>query len=81
MRCTHPSAVTGCHMNFSVFKPTIADPKAAVPAMFWLSGLTCTDENFVTKAGSAFQKAQEEGIAIVICDTSSRNAVEGDSER
>ena len=39
----------------------------------WLSGLTCTDENFVQKAGpTAFAKAEEEGVALIIPDTSPR---------
>jgi S-formylglutathione hydrolase len=57
-------------MVFSVFLP----PQAAngpVPALYYLSGLTCTDENFVAKAG-AQQYAAEHGIAIVAPDTSPR---------
>lgn len=41
------------------------------PALFWLSGLTCDDTNFSTKAG-AFESAEREGIALVIPDTSPR---------
>ena len=42
-----------------------------MPVLYWLSGLTCTDENFVQKAG-AQQHAAEHGIAIVCPDTSPR---------
>ncbi len=69
-RYAHHSAVLGCDMHFSVYLP----PQAAssrVPVLYWLSGLTCTDENFVTKAG-AQQFAAEFGVAIVTPDTSPR---------
>jgi S-(hydroxymethyl)glutathione dehydrogenase/alcohol dehydrogenase len=69
-------------MNFSVFKPTLPDPTSPLPAMYWLSGLTCSDENFVTKAGSAFEAAARNNVALVIPDTSPRGGkrVEGDDE-
>ena len=57
-------------MTFSIFLP----PQAAVgsvPLVYWLSGLTCTDENFVTKAG-AQRYAAELGLAVVAPDTSPR---------
>ncbi|GMH66689.1 hypothetical protein TrRE_jg2033, partial [Triparma retinervis] len=73
-RCTHPSTSTGCSMSFTIFKPTLPDPTSPIPAMFWLSGLTCSDDNFVTKAGSAFEAASRNNIAIVIPDTSPRGA-------
>lgn len=60
----------GCQMNFSVFLPSRAAHEA-VPVLYWLSGLTCTDENFVTKAGVQ-RYAEEQGIAIVAPDTSPR---------
>ncbi len=69
-RYAHRSAALGCDMHFSVYLP----PQAAssrVPVLYWLSGLTCTDENFVTKAG-AQQFAAEFGVAIVAPDTSPR---------
>jgi len=70
LQYTHPSAVLSCNMRFSIFLP----PQAAegnVPVIYWLSGLTCTDENFVQKAG-AQQFAAEHGVAIVAPDTSPR---------
>jgi len=57
-------------MDFSVFLPGQAGSKA-VPVLYWLSGLTCTDQNFVTKAG-AQKYAADSGIALVIPDTSPR---------
>lgn len=70
VRYQHASAVLNCEMQFSVFIP----PQAAtqnVPALYWLSGLTCSDENFSTKAG-AQRVAAELGIALIIPDTSPR---------
>lgn len=69
-RYQHFSDVLGCEMTVSVFLP----PQAAngpVPVLYWLSGLTCTDENFVTKAG-AQRYAAEQGVALVAPDTSPR---------
>lgn len=57
-------------MTFSIYLPKEAEANK-VPLLYWLSGLTCTDENFVTKAGAqAF--ASKHGIAIVAPDTSPR---------
>ena len=70
VRHKHNSAVLNCDMQFSVFLP----PQAAerkVPALYWLSGLTCSDENFSVKAG-AQRVAAELGIALIIPDTSPR---------
>ncbi len=69
-RYKHSSAVLGCDMVFSVYLPPAA-AFGAVPVVYFLSGLTCTDENFVTKAG-AQQFAAEYGIAVVAPDTSPR---------
>jgi S-formylglutathione hydrolase len=57
-------------MTFSVYLPPQAE-KAKVPALYWLSGLTCTDDNARTKAG-AQRYAAEHGIALVFPDTSPR---------
>jgi len=70
LRYKHQSAVLGCEMTFSIYLPPQAQ-KGSVPVLYWLSGLTCTDENFVQKAG-AQQHAAEHGIAIVCPDTSPR---------
>ncbi len=69
-RYQHASAVCRCTMTFSVYLP----PRAAqepVPAVYWLSGLTCTDDNFRVKAG-AQRYASELGLALIIPDTSPR---------
>ncbi|GJM02255.1 MAG: S-formylglutathione hydrolase [Rhodomicrobium sp.] len=69
-RFEHQSESCNCKMTFSIYLPKEAE-QTAVPLLYWLSGLTCTDENFVTKAG-AQQYASEHGIAIVAPDTSPR---------
>ncbi|TQV72605.1 S-formylglutathione hydrolase [Exilibacterium tricleocarpae] len=72
LRFTHSSEVLDCDMHFSVYLPPRAET-APVPVLYWLSGLTCTDENFVAKAG-AQQFAAREGVALVAPDTSPRGA-------
>ena len=66
--CRHDSAATGTPMRFSVFVPQANGP---VPYLIWLSGLTCTEDNFTTKAG-AYAAAARAGVAIVAPDTSPR---------
>lgn len=69
-RFRHSSEVLGCDMHFSLYlPPQVAERK--VPLLYWLSGLTCTDENFVHKAG-AQRYAAEHGIALLAPDTSPR---------
>jgi len=69
-RYQHQSSSCDCEMTFSVYLPPQARG-GAVPALYWLSGLTCTDDNARTKGG--FQRfAAEHGIAIVFPDTSPR---------
>lgn len=70
LRFKHHSETLNCAMNFSVYLPPGAK-SGQVPVLYWLSGLTCTDENFVTKAG-AQRYAAEHGIALVMPDTSPR---------
>jgi S-formylglutathione hydrolase len=70
LRFKHRSAILQCDMTFSIYLPPQAQ-QGSVPVLYWLSGLTCTDENFVTKAG-AQRYAAEHGIAIVCPDTSPR---------
>src|SRR5699024_8390963 len=69
-RYTHASSTCNCDMTFALYLPPQAE-QTQVPVVYWLSGLTCTDENFVTKAG-AQQVAAELGLAIVAPDTSPR---------
>ena len=79
LRCKHQSDVLNCEMTFSIYLPPQAE-QISVPVLYWLSGLTCTDENFVQKAG-AQQYAAEHGVAIVCPDTSPRgDDVADDSE-
>src|SRR6187402_3967569 len=69
-RYQHLSNTLDCTMTFSIFLPPRAEA-GAVPLLWWLSGLTCTDENFMQKAG-AQQLASKLGIAIICPDTSPR---------
>jgi len=66
----HSSQACACTMQFSIYLPPQAQHQR-VPALYWLSGLTCTHENFTTKAG-AQRVAAELGIALIIPDTSPR---------
>lgn len=70
LRFRHRADTLDCDMTFSIYLPPQADQRA-VPALYWLSGLTCTDENFVIKAG-AQRYAAEYGIALIAPDTSPR---------
>ena len=75
----HSSKALSCDMKFSVFFPAQSEHKA-VPVVIYLSGLTCTDENFMTKAG-AQQYAAQYGIALVAPDTSPRGlGIPGEDE-
>lgn len=69
-RYTHQSAACQCEMTFSVYLPPQAESEK-VPAVYWLSGLTCTDDNVRTKAG-AQRYAAELGLALIMPDTSPR---------
>lgn len=69
-RYKHPSTSLNCDMIFAVYLPPQAETQK-VPVLWWLSGLTCTDENFMQKAG-AQRIAAELGIAIICPDTSPR---------
>lgn len=68
---SHHSHSTNCNMRFAIFLPPQTATGQKVPVLYWLSGLTCTDENFMQKAG-AFEEAAKLGIAIVAPDTSPR---------
>ena len=71
LRFRHRSGVLDCDMTFSIYLPPDASDAHKVPLLYWLSGLTCSDENFVTKAG-AQQFAAQYGVAVVAPDTSPR---------
>lgn len=66
----HHSNACNCDMQFAVFLPPAAE-RGAVPALYWLSGLTCSEENFSVKSGSQ-RYAAELGLALIIPDTSPR---------
>lgn len=66
----HRSDVLGCDMRFGIYLPPQAE-HARLPVLYWLSGLTCTEQNFITKAGAQAYAAQH-GVVIVAPDTSPR---------
>ena len=77
-RYAHRSDTLDCDMHFSIFLPPGVDKRVdnrpetqAAPVLYWLSGLTCTDENFVQKAG-AQRIAAQLGMVLVVPDTSPR---------
>lgn len=75
---SHFSSLTNCTMRFALFLPPKAK-KQKVPLLYWLSGLTCNEQNFITKAG-AQRVASELGLAILCPDTSPRGIkLPGDS--
>ena len=67
----HDSAVLGCAMRVSVYLPAAALRGEACPVLYWLSGLTCTEQNFITKSGAQAYAAQH-GLILVGPDTSPR---------
>lgn len=79
IRVEHPSETLQCLMRFSLYLPQGMSATNRVPVLYWLSGLTCTDENFSTKAG-AQRVAAELGMALVIADTSPRGAAVPDDD-
>lgn len=66
----HASVTLNCEMRFGIYLPPQAATQAC-PVLYWLSGLTCTEQNFITKAG-AQQYAAQHGVIIVAPDTSPR---------
>ncbi|WP_371055603.1 S-formylglutathione hydrolase [Rhodosalinus sp. K401] len=75
---THASDACACDMTFGLFLPEEAKD-VPVPVLFYLSGLTCTHENAMIKAG-AQGWAAEQGVAVVFPDTSPRGAEVADDE-
>lgn len=78
-RYSHFSESCRCEMTFAVYLPPQALQGYRVPVLYWLSGLTCTDENFATKAG-AQRFAAQWGIALAMPDTSPRGSSVADNE-
>jgi len=76
----HRSAVNECVMKFAVFTPPQAEAARPVPVLYYLAGLTCTEETFMIKAG-AQRRAAELGLMLVAPDTSPRGVpLPGDSD-
>ncbi len=66
----HSASTLGVEMRFGIYLPPQVS-EGRCPVLYWLSGLTCTEQNFITKAG-AQQFAAEHGVVIVAPDTSPR---------
>lgn len=79
-RYKHQASSTSCEMTFAVYLPPQTAQGGKVPVLYWLSGLTCNDENFATKAGVQRVAAQL-GIALVMPDTSPRGSEVADAGR
>ncbi|MEC5400043.1 S-formylglutathione hydrolase [Uliginosibacterium sp. H1] len=76
----HESTVLGCTMNFAIYlPPQAAEKDARLPVLYWLSGLTCTEQNFITKAG-AQRYAAEHGVIVVAPDASPRGDTVADAD-
>lgn len=69
-RYRHAAQSLNCNMTFSIYLPPPRDDNPP-PVLYWLSGLTCNDENFTLKAG-AQRIAAELGLVLVMADTSPR---------
>ena len=69
----HDCASTGTPMKFGIYLPPAALAGEKCPVLYWLSGLTCTEQNFITKAG-AQQWAARHGLIVAAPDTSPRGA-------
>jgi S-formylglutathione hydrolase len=67
----HVSPTLGCAMNFGIYLPEAALRGEPRPVLYWLSGLTCTEQNFITKAGAQAHAARH-GLIVVAPDTSPR---------
>ena len=75
---SHPSTELGCEMRFGVYLPPQA-ARQACPVLYWLSGLTCNEQNFIAKAG-AQRYAAHHGVILVAPDTSPRGAGVADAD-
>jgi len=75
----HPSTVLGCDMRLGVFLPSAAHVQGDRPVLYFLSGLTCTEQNATTKAGLQ-QWCAQHGIILVLPDTSPRGDDVADDE-
>ena len=75
----HLSDICKTEMKFSVYEPPVIKSKK-LPVLFYLAGLTCTEETFMIKAG-ALNKASELGLILVSPDTSPRNSLSGEESK
>ncbi len=75
---THASSALSCDMRFGIYLPPQAR-REACPVLYWLSGLTCSEQNFITKAG-AQRYAAEHGIILVAPDTGPRGEGVADAD-
>lgn len=73
---SHASTVLDCTMRFAIYLPPQVQA-GPCPVLYWLSGLTCNEQNFVTKAG-AQRYAAEQGLILVAPDTSPRGSAVAD---
>ncbi|KAL1549924.1 S-formylglutathione hydrolase [Salvia divinorum] len=79
-RYKHYSPTLGCSMTFHIFFPPSSSPSQKFPVLYWLSGLSCNDENFIAKSG-AQRVASAEGVALIAPDTSPRGLnIEGEAD-
>lgn len=67
----HASTALGCEMRFAVYLPPAALAGQPCPVLYWLSGLTCTEQNFITKAGAQEHAARHQ-LIVIAPDTSPR---------
>jgi S-formylglutathione hydrolase len=74
----HASSALACSMRFGIYLPPQAK-HASCPVLYWLSGLTCTEQNFITKSGVQ-RFAAEHGVIVVAPDTSPRGEDMTDAE-
>ncbi|KAI8390285.1 S-formylglutathione hydrolase, partial [Blakeslea trispora] len=76
----HHSNELDCDIKFNVFLPEASSNGQKVPAIYFLAGLTCTEDNFIQKSG-AMAEAAKHGIALIAPDTSPRGvSIEGDND-
>lgn len=73
----HSSKMLGCDMKVAVYLPEQALHGQKCPVLYWLSGLTCSEQNFITKAGAQAHAARH-GLIVVAPDTSPRGATVAD---
>ena len=74
----HASSVLGCDMQVGIYFPAMPAVRV-MPVLYWLSGLTCNEQNFITKAG-AQRYAAEHGVVLVVPDTSPRGEEVADAD-